>query len=90
MLRWHIIVHGHVQGVGFRAFTQQQANRHNINGSVKNNVNGTVEIDAEGEQTDMDSFITKIKKGSPFAKVSDVRIDEFDELKDYKSFTISY
>ncbi|RBW70764.1 acylphosphatase [Bacillus taeanensis] len=90
MIRWHIIIHGRVQGVGFRAFTQQHAKMHNIKGSVQNKLNGTVEIDAQGKKKDMRSFISAIKKGTPFAKVTDIEIAEIGTLKNDQSFNIVY
>jgi acylphosphatase len=44
MKQMRIIVTGHVQGVGFRYFTQAQALEHNITGWVRNNEDGTVEF----------------------------------------------
>ncbi|MDK2917759.1 MAG: acylphosphatase [Candidatus Petromonas sp.] len=90
MVRYHIIVHGHVQGVGFRYFTYQKAMENNIKGWVKNNLDGTVEIDAQGNKDDMEKFLTAVKKGSPFSKVRNVDVDEFQHLERYKSFDIRY
>lgn len=90
MKRYHIKVHGRVQGVGFRFHTQQHAVRHNIKGWVKNKPDGTVEIDAEGEDHDMDRFIRELKKGSMNAKVTNVQFDEYPETGTYHSFQIQY
>lgn len=87
MKRMHIIVHGRVQGVGFRFFTQQQAEENNIKGWVRNKPDGTVEAEAEGEPQKLDTFINKIKAGSPFSKVTDVHLQEINDLKNYKQFS---
>ncbi|WP_230533485.1 acylphosphatase [Microvirga roseola] len=39
----HVIIHGRVQGVGFRAWTQHQAQLHGLKGFVRNRRDGTVE-----------------------------------------------
>ena len=44
-----ITVHGKVQNVGFRYFTNKRAHEFNIKGFVKNQHDGTVYIEAEGE-----------------------------------------
>ncbi|HEX7063988.1 MAG TPA: acylphosphatase [Bacillales bacterium] len=90
MKRYHIRVHGRVQGVGFRFHTQQHAVRHSIKGWVKNNADGTVEIDAEGEDHDMDRFIRELKKGSMNANVTNVEFKEYPETGTHHSFQIQY
>ncbi|WP_407647284.1 acylphosphatase [Gracilibacillus oryzae] len=85
----HAFVEGKVQGVGFRYFTQSTAIDHNITGWVRNLDDGSVEILAQGEEGNLDSFIEKIKKGpSMFAKVTDVKIEEFDDSKEHSNFEI--
>ena len=55
----HIIVHGQVQGVWFRAGTKEKAGELGILGWVKNTSEGTVEIQAEGEKSKLDNFLHK-------------------------------
>lgn len=90
MVRYHIIVHGEVQGVGFRFFSQMQAMNHNVHGWVRNKPDGTVEIEAEGHPEAMDRFLTAIKEGSGFSQVAHVETVEIGEPKQYKSFQIKY
>jgi acylphosphatase len=61
----HATVDGRVQGVGFRAFTQKVALLHELTGWVRNRWNGTVEILAEGETSNLEEFLKKIQRG-PF------------------------
>ena len=46
----HMVVHGQVQGVFFRASAQREARRLGLAGWVKNRGDGAVEILAEGEE----------------------------------------
>ncbi|MBR4162509.1 MAG: acylphosphatase, partial [Solobacterium sp.] len=48
MKRYHVIVQGQVQGVGFRGFVMLQAQRRKLTGSVKNMENGMVEMFVQG------------------------------------------
>ncbi|MFG6114934.1 acylphosphatase [Halobacillus sp. MO56] len=85
----HIIVHGRVQGVGFRFSAQQLATEHNIKGWVKNNSDGSVEMEAEGDKQDLDAFVEDIQKGpSPYAKVDHIDITTENNEKGYKKFQI--
>lgn len=68
----HIIVKGKVQGVYFRAYTQKQAVKHNLNGFVRNLPNGDVEIVAEGERADLHALVTWCYKGPLLARVKQV------------------
>ncbi|MCT2536088.1 acylphosphatase [Aquibacillus koreensis] len=91
MIRAHMIVHGRVQGVGFRASSKQLAEVNGVNGSVRNLEDGTVEIDVEGENKDVYQFIEQIKEGpSPFIKVNHVDIEVYQDLKGYNYFKISH
>ena len=83
-----IIVHGQVQGVGFRYGTLQIANRLTITGTVQNLSDGTVKIIAEGNHPNLKKFIHLIKAGpTPFARVTNLQIDELP-LHHYRLFMI--
>ncbi len=49
----HIFVHGLVQGVCFRAYTEKQATNLNLTGWVRNRRDGRVEIMAEGSEPEL-------------------------------------
>ncbi|KHD85203.1 acylphosphatase [Bacillus ginsengihumi] len=89
--RVHIVVSGRVQGVGFRFQTQWLAKQYDIRGWVKNTHDGKVEIEAESTETNLEKFISAIKKGpTPFAKVTNIDISYFSDLKHDTSFRILY
>ena len=65
----HIKVFGRVQGVGFRAWARRQADTLNLSGWVRNRINGSVEIMAEGESKDTDMFLKACRRGPLFGRV---------------------
>lgn len=67
-------VHGRVQGVGFRYFTQREAQKRGLSGWVRNLRSGEVEIAAEGSKEGLLDFLAAIRKGPPMAWVE--RVDE--------------
>ena len=83
----HIIVHGRVQGVWFRAGAKQKAGELGILGWVKNRPEGTVEIHAEGEKSQLENFISWCRKGTPAANVTSLDLSPIS-LQNFKSFEI--
>ena len=71
----HIIIHGEVHGVSFRASTQTKALELSLTGWVRNLSNGTVKIHAEGSRDSLDQLIKWCQKGPPSAKVSRCDLD---------------
>lgn len=87
----HMIVHGRVQGVGFRFTVMQKAMDQGINGWVRNREDGTVEIEAEGTKEQLDHFIQTLKTGlNRFIKITDMEIEFSEETKGYTDFRIRY
>ncbi|SFD77392.1 acylphosphatase [Lentibacillus persicus] len=85
----HITVNGRVQGVGFRYSAQQRAYHYNLNGWVQNNSDGTVNIEVEGDDHNVQSFLNDLEKGfSPFIRVRDMEVDTQHKEKGYKDFII--
>lgn len=82
-------VEGRVQGVGFRAFAQREAQRLGLNGRVRNLENGTVEVTARGPLSDLEIFENKIKKGPAFSKVTN-SIFEPDVAVEDEGFEVIY
>lgn len=89
MQRYHIIVNGYVQGVGFRYFTQKTALLYGICGWVRNRADGTVEIDAEGKETNMVEFLKAIERGNRFADVKSIQKEKLEDMMNYRSFDIT-
>jgi acylphosphatase len=65
-------VHGRVQGVGFRYWTQLQARRLGLRGSVRNCPDGTVDIALAGPVTAVDEMARLLRDGPSAAAVDEL------------------
>ena len=82
-----LYVDGTVQGVFFRAFVKENAERYNLKGFVRNLEDGRVEIFIEGNVNDVNSMIEIVKKGPRHAKIKKVIIKP-EKFQDFKNFKI--
>ncbi|MBB5324988.1 acylphosphatase [Anoxybacillus tepidamans] len=90
MRRLHAIVHGRVQGVGFRYYTQHEALKWDLTGWVKNNDDGTVELEVQGTDERIQMFMDKMHQGTPFAKVTKIETEYIAPILNEKTFRIIY
>jgi acylphosphatase len=67
---------GRVQGVGFRAFVEQTAERLGVRGWVRNRRDGSVEAVISGDTSKVDEMLTLCWQGPPAAKVDGVSVEE--------------
>lgn len=86
--RLHITVEGRVQGVGFRYFVAENAQRLNITGWVRNRWNGSVESIAEGNRRELDELIAVIRRGPRSSMVLGVKFDWHDATGEFRDFRI--
>jgi acylphosphatase len=70
--RLHAIVHGAVQGVGFRFFARRQALGLCLHGYTRNLPDGTVEVVAEGGLAELQSYLEWLQHGPAEAEVQRV------------------
>jgi len=68
-----IKIKGRVQGVGFRYYTKKKAQEFNISGFVQNMPDGSVYIEAEGEDIDVKTFAEWCEKGPSWARVIEIK-----------------
>jgi len=83
-----ITLSGRVQNVGFRFATVQKAKELDIKGFVKNKVDGTVYIEAEGDADNLNHFLEWCKEGPPAAKVQNTETQEIP-VQDFSSFNVT-
>jgi len=83
-------IFGQVQGVFFRAETKREADELGLAGFVQNDLDGTVYIEAEGEEKSLQEFLKCCERGTEAAKVEKVEVKFSNDLKNYKRFEIRY
>ncbi|HEW63946.1 acylphosphatase [Fervidicoccus fontis] len=88
LARVHIKVYGIVQGVFFRSFTRKVAKELNVKGWVRNCIDGSVEIVAEGEEDALFKLINEVKKGPPAAVVENVDVSWEEYRGEFDDFVI--
>lgn len=71
-----VTVSGRVQGVFFRSWTQEQAERLGVTGWVRNCPDGSVEAHLEGEEGAVNWLVDLIGDGPASARVANVRVRE--------------
>ena len=90
MKRVIIKVEGYVQGVFFRYTTRKFARKLGLVGFVKNLQDGSVLIDAEGSQEELDELIKFAKVGPKYAVVDKINIEYKDPTNKYKGFDYQF
>ena len=80
MKAYHLVIHGRVQGVGFRAWFAGQAKKLELDGWVRNRTDGTVEAVVAGDEVQCEQMIKAAHKGSLAAKVNSVDCSTIHEL----------
>ena len=76
MIRRRLIVHGRVQGVGFRYSLARQAQSRGVAGLAANRPDGAVEVVLEGEQEAVESLVRWCEEGPRGAVVERVDVSE--------------
>jgi len=84
------IVKGKVQGVFFRAYTEEEARRQGLVGWVRNVANGDVEAMICGSAVNIESMIKWLHTGSPMANVKEVFVTGVESPEQFESFEIRY
>jgi len=80
-------IYGRVQNVGFRYHTQKSAESHNIKGFVKNQPDGSVYVEAEGDEVNLDHFVLWCHEGPRWARVDRVEIQSAP-VQGYEGFVV--
>lgn len=70
----HLLVKGRVQGVGYRAFVEMHASRLDLNGWVRNRLDGSVEAVFQGPAAAVEEMLALCRSGPPSAEVTGIEI----------------
>ncbi len=74
--RRRLRVTGRVQGVGFRYFTLAAARRHALTGFVRNEMDGSVLCEAQGDPRSLDLFETDLRRGPSYSRVDGLESED--------------
>lgn len=87
MIREHFVFYGRVQGVGFRYRSRYVASELGITGWVRNEWDGTVEMEAQGSREQINKMLLLINQGS-YIQVEDIRRKEMPVEPEERGFHI--
>jgi len=73
-VRAHLLIRGRVQGVWYRGSMENEAERLGVAGWVRNQPDGAVEAEVEGERAAVEALIAWARHGPPAARVTDVEV----------------
>jgi acylphosphatase len=83
----NIRITGKVQGVSFRATTKAVADQMGIRGIIRNEADGSVYLEAEGDDVSLEVFLEWCHEGSDRSRIENVEVVPA-ELKNYQNFEI--
>jgi len=83
----HIVITGKVQGVFYRSSTRDKAQELGVFGFVENKEDGSVYLEAEGDETKLLALMEWCHSGPENAVVEKIKVEE-DELIGYTNFVI--
>lgn len=82
-----VYITGTVQGIFFRAFVKENAERYNVKGFVRNLEDGRIEIFMEGKTNDVNKLLEVCEKGPRHSKIRNVELKQ-ERFQDFKVFKV--
>jgi acylphosphatase len=76
-MQLHLIIHGRVQGVGYRAWMVSRARALGVNGWVRNRREGTVEAVISGNADKIEQMLAACHEGPPAARVTKLEASDW-------------
>jgi acylphosphatase len=88
--RMRAVVHGDVQGVGFRDFVERRARALGLSGEVRNRHDGAVEVVAEGDTEALAKLREQLREGPRLSQVESVEVAEEPATGEFRGFEIAW
>lgn len=88
-LRWYVVFHGRVQGVGFRYTAYQAADRAGVTGWVRNEYDGTVSMEIQGTREQLERVLMEIE-GGRYIRIDRVDVRETKVDENERRFRVRY
>jgi len=89
-VRAHVFISGRVQGVFFRAWTEDEAIKRDLTGWVRNLADGRVEAVFEGDKDKVEEMVKLCWKGPPGARVTNVEVIWEPYKGEFSDFRVIY
>ncbi len=86
-LAFRFVVHGRVQGVGYRYFVKAAAQKLGIAGYARNLDDGTVEVIAVGPKSKVEDLLGDLQRGPTLAEVRHIQKEDAP-IENFGSFEI--
>lgn len=83
-----ITIIGSVQGVFFRNFVKENADKLSLRGFVRNLESGDVEVFVEGEKENIPKIVEILKKGPAYSQIRNIKTEEKRWSGDFKEFKV--
>ena len=81
---------GRVQGVGFRHFTRSKAQTLDVHGWVRNERDGSVRLEAEGDREALEHLLDAVHRGPSAARVKQVDADWKEATDQFDGFSVRF
>jgi len=82
-----LYISGTIQGIFFRAFIKENAERYNVKGFVRNLEDGRVEVFLEGDVNDVNKMMELCKKGPKHSQIKKIE-EKPERFQDFKVFKV--
>lgn len=82
-----LYISGTVQGVFFRAFVKENAERYNVKGFVRNLEDSRIEVFLEGNSESVNKMIELCKQGPKHSQIQNIEIKP-EKFQDFKTFKV--
>ncbi len=82
-----LYIDGTVQGIFFRMFIKENAERYNVKGFVRNLEDGKIEVFLEGDSNNVNKMIELCQKGPKHAQIRNVEVKP-ERFQDFKVFKV--
>jgi acylphosphatase len=89
MVAKQVLYEGRVQGVGFRFSVKSITTGYDVAGCVKNLIDGRVELEVQGEESEVDEFLEAVLKSHLRRHINRFVVREIPLKKGIKGFEIS-
>lgn len=89
VVRKHIIFHGYVQGVGFRYYAVNKAQSLGLTGWVQNLYDGSVEMEVQGTESDIDALILFLD-GRTYIQIERMEVKKLPVIDEYDFREVGY